>query len=235
MPRSKRCLCIDCKPATDKTAMELIMFSEPSPEKEPKSSLVSSKLTKLAPKFENDLDEEDKKLNLKLDSLRDEIKELESELGLNNFSIKKHPRIPIGNGKKSERQLLYEKISYQMAETFNFKNVGNNKEPCVKSQKKSIIKNEEKFSTPIEKEEEKTEKIPLSIFDKPVQGDFPTWILDQIVHEGKYLDVQMQLMDPNSSMMSEMLHGCTYEGMKKYFDKNKDQIKKVLNVKYFCR
>ena len=122
-----------------------------------------------------------------------------------------------------------------MAETFNFKNVGNNKEPCVKSQKKSIIKNEEKFSTPIEKEEEKTEKIPLSIFDKPVQGDFPTWILDQIVHEGKYLDVQMQLMDPNSSMMSEMLHGCTYEGMKKYFDKNKDQIKKVLNVKYFCR
>ena len=45
----------------------------------------------------------------------------------------------------------------------------------------------------------------------------------------------MQLMDPNSSMMSEMLHGCTYEGMKKYFDENKDQIKKVLNVKYFCR
>ena len=235
MPRSKRCLCIDCKPATDKTAMELIMFSKPSPEKEPKSSLVSSKLTKLAPKFENDLDEEDKKLNVKLDSLRDEIKELESELGLNNFSIKKHTQIPIGNGKKSERQLLYEKISYQFGESFNFKNVGNSKEPCVKSQKKSIIKNEEKFSTPIEKEEEKTEKIPLSIFDKPVQGDFPTWILDQIVHEGKYLDVQMQLMDPNSSMMSEMLHGCTYEGMKKYFDKNKDQIKKVLNVKYFCR
>ena len=230
MPRSKRCLCIDCKPATDKTAMELIMFSEPSPEKEPKSSLASTKLTKLAPKFKNDLDEEDKKLNVKLDSLRDEIKELESEHGLNNLSIKKQPPNPNRQWKKSERQLLYEKISYQIGETFNFKNVGNDK-----SQKKSMIKNEEKFSTPIEKEEEKTKKIPLSIFDKPVQGDFPTWILDQIVHEGKYLDVQMQLMDPNSSMMSEMLHGCTYEGMKKYFDKNKDQIKKVLNVKYFCR
>ena len=115
MPRSKRCLCIDCKPATDKTAMELIMFSEPSPEKEPKSSLVSSKLTKLAPKFENDLDEEDKKLNVKLDSLRDEIKELESEHGLNNLSIKKQPPNPNRQWKKSERQLLYEKISYQIA------------------------------------------------------------------------------------------------------------------------
>ena len=78
MPRSKRCLCIDCKPATDKTAMELIMFAKTSPEKEINLSLLSSKLTKLAPNFKNDLDEEDKKLNVKLDSLRDEIKELET-------------------------------------------------------------------------------------------------------------------------------------------------------------
>ena len=94
MPRSKRCLCIDCKPATDKTAMELIMFAKTSPEKELNLSLLSSKHTKLAPKFKNDLDEEDKKLNVKLDSLRDEIKELETELELNNVLIKKTPQNP---------------------------------------------------------------------------------------------------------------------------------------------
>ena len=97
MPRSKRCLCIDCKPATDKTAMELIMFAKTSPEKEINLSSLSSKLTKLAPNFKNDLEEEDKELNVKLDSLRDGIKELETELELNNVLIKKRRRIPIGN------------------------------------------------------------------------------------------------------------------------------------------
>ena len=213
MPRSKRCLCIDCKPATDKTAMELIMFAKTSPEKELNLSLLSSKHTKLAPNFKNDLDEEDKKLNVKLDSLRDGIKELETELELNNVLIKKRHRTPIGN----EITGIYGNEKHSEL----FKNINN------KSPKKSLKKAE--FSTiPTEKKVEKTKTPALSIFDKPVQGDFPTWILDQIVHEGKYLDVQMQLMDPNSSMMFEMLHGLTFEGMKKYEEKNKKQIDKLL-------
>ena len=121
MARNKRCLCVDCKPATEKTALELIMFAKTDsptkekPKNEPKSPKNHQNLSKLAPKIQNDLAEEkiEKKLNAKLDSLRDEIKELETELGLDDFSIKKRqifshysPRISqIAKEERASREL----------------------------------------------------------------------------------------------------------------------------------
>ena len=78
MARSKRCLCTDCKPATEKSALELAMFAEISPPKsQPNKPHFenSSKMTK------NDREDqgEIKKLNAKkldVDALRTEVKEL---------------------------------------------------------------------------------------------------------------------------------------------------------------
>ena len=157
MARTKRCLCVDCKPAKEKTALELVMFANVSPSKnEPKND------PKNEPKIKKDHDEkEEKKLNAKLDSLRDEVKELESELGLLQKIGKKNSIIP---------------------------------------------------------EKKENTEAPHRLNDD--KKGFPKWIFDQIL-AGKYLDMEMQILDPDCTIMSELIHGKTREQIKKYFDNNK--------------
>ena len=217
MARTKRCLCVECKPATEKTALELIMFAKDKPKNEPKSP----KLAKLPPKNKNYLDKEvEKKLNAKFDSMREEIKELETEL--DDFSIKKHQ---IGNFSEIGKE--------------NFKKVDDLHEhlrPFFEFNKSHQNFKKEANSIP---EKEKTETSSINDKPKNVQGGFPTWIFDKII-SGKYFDLEMKPSDhPDCSIMSDLIHDTTREEIKKYFGKNREEFKKYSDknkeeIKKYC-
>ena len=80
MARSKRCLCTDCKPAMEKSALELIMFAKNSPEKNKPNKTHFEKSSKMAKN--NREDEEEKKIKAKLEPLRSEVKELFAKKGI---------------------------------------------------------------------------------------------------------------------------------------------------------